>query len=666
MGMKFNILLLFICLSGFALHAKKGNKKEKQQPKKQVSAHKGKDKRQAAHPVVSNAKKVKRKESAVVTSKEPVVAQKYKNQSREQLETQRLSLLEEIKQTSEELAELRKDKKASLSALQTLQAKLSARQSLIANINHEIDLIEENIKLASRDVMVLKTQLDTLKKQYAEMVRYTYKNRTSSDMIVFLFSSQSFNDAARRLQYVKQYRSYRAEQAVKIISAGKQLNNKITVLNQQKEKKDFVLMAQEQQSKILEAEKEEKNKVVVELKGKEKELMNDLARKKKSADDLNKAISNAIRREIELARQRAIEERQQQERAKQQKVDQQKRLAFEEAERQLAKAKKEQADKERQALADKQRREEQERKLMQEKKDREAREQALALEKQRQLKAEKDVSKLAESKRIEKEKQLAIDRKQQEERERQLAAERKRQEDRQRELLAEKQKQEEYQRQLVEDKKRQDREQARISSGLPYSNPRYVKDIAEKEKPVAVSSNNKVLSSAPVSNEAPTNVKTFDRDDYKFSLTPEERALTDNFEANKGRLPWPVEKGYIAEHFGKNKHPLFNVVTENYGVDIRTSRGASARAIYSGEVNSIINIPGMGQTVLVNHGSFYTVYSKLSKVNVTKGSRVSTKQVIGTVSTDDEGNTQIHFEIWKVGANGTPFKVNPELWVAQF
>jgi murein DD-endopeptidase MepM/ murein hydrolase activator NlpD len=160
-------------------------------------------------------------------------------------------------------------------------------------------------------------------------------------------------------------------------------------------------------------------------------------------------------------------------------------------------------------------------------------------------------------------------------------------------------------------------------------------------------------------------VRTLERDDYKFSLTPQELALTNSFEANRGKLPWPVEKGYVSEHFGKNKHPLFNVVTENYGVDIKTSVGAAARAIYSGEVNSIINVPGMGQTVLINHGSFYTVYSKLSKVNVVKGSRVNTKQSIGTVSTDDDGNTLIHFEIWKVGANGSPFKVNPEQWVAQ-
>jgi len=586
--------------------------------------------------------------------------QKLKNQSREQLESQRMSILEEIKRTSDELADLRKDKKASLSQLQSLQTKLNARQQLITNINHEIDIIESNISLAIKDVVVLKTQLDTLKKQYAEMVRYSYKNRTSSDMVVFLFSSASFNEAARRLKYVKQYRNYRAEQAVKIVSAGKQLNNKLTVLNQQKQKKDFVLMAQEHQNKILEAETQEKNKVVVELKGKEKDLMLALTKKKKGADDLNRAISNAITREIELARKRVMEERAEQEK--------QKRMAAEQDRvRQLAIAKKEQADKERQALVDKQLREEQERKLVQDKKDREAKEVALAIERKKQEEAERNAAKLAVSKRAERERQLAIERKEQEDRQKALKIEKSKQDDRQRSLLAEKQRQEEYQRQLIEDKKQQDREQARLSLSQPYGNPRYIKTLAEKEAPVPVSKPiaSNTGSSAKAEPGSKPNVRTLERDDYKFSLTPAELALTNNFEANKGKLPWPVEKGYISEHFGKNKHPLFNVVTENYGVEIKTSVGASARAIYSGEVNSIINVPGMGQTVLINHGSFYTVYSKLSKVTVSKGSKVSTKQSIGIVSTDDDGNTLIHFEIWKVGANGAPFKVNPEQWVAQ-
>lgn len=603
-------------------------------------------------------------------------AQKNKNQSREQLENQRLLILEEIKRTQEQLTLLRKDKKASLSELQALQTKLGARQELIQNINKEISIIEENINLTNRDVMVLKTQLDTLKKQYAEMVRYTYKNRTSSDMIVFLFSAASFNDAIRRLQYVKQYRNYRADQAIKITSASKQLSNKITVLNIQKQKKDFVLTAQQQQTKILEAETAEKDKIVTQLKGKEKELIAGLAQKKKAADDLNRAISAAIRKEIELARNRAIEEKMREQRALKAKQEQEKKLAAqkkaeqlalsfklkqEEEARKLEEAQKKQVEKEKQALLEKQKREENERKLDQEKKEREQRERQLEADRKARLENERKASKLAEAQRIEKEKQLAVEKQKQEEREKQLAQEKQKQEERQRQLFAQKQRQEEEQRNLIEEKKRQDREQARLASKTTFNNPRYVPTLAEKQKQEEAKAT--ALRIAEEEKAPPT--KSFTSDDYKYALTPAERELTNSFEANKGRLPWPVEKGYIIEHFGKNKHPLFNITTENYGIDIKTSRGAGARTIFAGEINSVINIPGMGQTVLINHGTFYTVYAKLAKVNVAKGSKVSMKQSIGTILTDDEGNTQIHFEIWKVGANGQPFKVNPEQWVAQ-
>lgn len=603
-----------------------------------------------------------------------VVAQKTKNQSREQLESQRQSLLEEIKKTQEQLAVLRKDKKSSLSELQALQSRLNARQQLIQNINREISIIEESINLTNRDVLTLRTQLDTLKKQYAEMIRYTYKNRTSSDLIVFLFSASSFNDAIRRLQYVKQYRNFRADQAIKITSASKQLTNKITVLNIQKQKKDLVLVAQEQQTKILAAETAEKDKIVTQLKGKEKELIAGLAQKKRAADELNRAISAAIRKEIEIARKRAMEERLKEQRALKAKQEQEKRLAAqkkadaqaqamklkrEEEARRLEEARKQQELREKQALAEKQKREEQERKLAQEKKEREQREKQLAEDRRIRLENERKAATLAEAQRKEREKQLALERQRQEDRQRQLDLERKKQEDKQRQLLAEKQRQEEEQRNLVEEKKRQDREKARLANNTTYYNPRYVPSLAEKSKPA------EAVASNVVAEEPATSAKTFSSDDYKYSLTPEERQLTNSFEANRGKLPWPVEKGYIVEHFGKNKHPLFNIVTENYGIDIKTSRGAAARTIFAGEVNSVISIPGMGQTVLINHGTFYTVYSKLAKVNVAKGSKVSMKQSIGTVLTDDEGNTHIHFEIWKVGANGQPFKVNPEQWVAQ-
>lgn len=624
-------------------------------------------------------------------------AQKKQNISREQLELQRQSLLSEIRQTQSELTVLRQDKKATLAQLQALQAKLNARHKLISNINNEISLIESNINLANNDVHILKTKLDTLKRQYAEMVRYTYKNKTSSDFIVFLFSSTSFNDAIRRLNYVKQYRGYRADQAVKITSASKQLTNKITVLNIEKQKKDFVLIAQENQNKMLESETLEKDKVVNELKGKEKELLYTLAKNKKAAEDLNKAISNAIKYEIDMARKRALDDKVQQDKIRKQKEAQEQKLLAdkrqrdsdaaeklrrEEAARKLALEKKEQEQKELLALQEKQKREAQERKLLQEQREREAKEKALALEKRQREEDEKKASQMAEANRIQKERELAIEKQKQEERSRQLAIQKRKQEEQERQLELDKQKQEQAQRALAEEKRRQDREQARLASNTPYNNPRFVPN-ADKPKFGDVSLNTgssedyvpagrgpKKEPDAVVEKRsmvvAKSNVKSFANDDYKFSLTPLEREISNNFELSKGRLPWPVEKGYIVEHFGKNKHPLFNIETDNYGIDIKTSRTAGARAIFAGEVSSILTIPGTGTTVIINHGSFFTVYAKLSSVTVKKGSRVGLKQNIGTVMTDEDGNTQINFQVWRIGANGTSYKLNPEQWIAQY
>lgn len=625
----------------------------------------------------TSAKSVSKKES----SGKNQVNEVYRTQSREQLENQRLSILEEIKRTQNELSVLQKDKKATISQLQALQSKLQARQSLINNINNEIKYIENNINLANNDVQILRTQLDTLKRQYAEMVRYTYKNKTSSDLIVFLFSATSFNDAVRRLQYAKQYRGFRADQAAKITSAHKQLTNKITVLNLEKQKKDFVLIAQEQQKKILEVETSEKDKIVFELKGKEKDLMVGLAAKKKAAEDLNRAISAAIQREIDIARKRAMQERLEQERLRKAKAEQDRKLALQKAaeeraaeerrrkaeyERKLADEKKRQEENERKLALAKKQQEENERRLAQERKEREEQERALAIEKQKREAAERKAAQLAESKRIERERQLAEEKERQEEEQRQLTIRRKKQEEEQRQLLAKKQAQEEEQRRLVEEKKRQEREQARLASPN-YGNPRYIPDAADKERSATFASNTPSNTNTRSSdNTSRSTVKTFEKDDYKFALTPDERETANNFEASRGRLPWPVEKGYVVEHFGKNKHPLFNITTENYGIDIKTSRGARARAVFAGEVASIISIPGAaGQTVLVNHGSYYTVYAKLDKVMVSKGMKLSAKQTIGTVLTDDDGNTQINFQVWKVGANGASSKVNPELWIAQ-
>ncbi len=147
-----------------------------------------------------------------------------------------------------------------------------------------------------------------------------------------------------------------------------------------------------------------------------------------------------------------------------------------------------------------------------------------------------------------------------------------------------------------------------------------------------------------------------------LSLTPEAKELNADFEKNKGKLPWPVEKGVITSRFGKQPHPVLpGIVIENNGIDITTEKGAAVRALFRGEVSSVIVIPGAGKAVIVSHGAYRTVYSNLREVSVTKGQKVDTKATVGTVITDDNGSIA-HVEIWKITADGL-VKVDPAPWL---
>ena len=133
----------------------------------------------------------------------------------------------------------------------------------------------------------------------------------------------------------------------------------------------------------------------------------------------------------------------------------------------------------------------------------------------------------------------------------------------------------------------------------------------------------------------------------KIELTPEAKIVADNFRANRGRLPYPVEKGYVSLGYGNQTHPLFNTITvHNSGVEITTDKGASARAVFGGEVTSVIVLSPVNKAVMIQHGDYFTVYQNLSSVNVSKGDKVSIKQSLGKVRTNGEtGKTIIKFLI---------------------
>ena len=144
----------------------------------------------------------------------------------------------------------------------------------------------------------------------------------------------------------------------------------------------------------------------------------------------------------------------------------------------------------------------------------------------------------------------------------------------------------------------------------------------------------------------------------KLGNTPEYDQLTSNFYGNKGKLPWPVEKGFISKGFGRYTIPGSAIVMENNGIDIRTDANSSVRCVFEGKVVGILNNPTFKNAVIISHGDYFTVYSKLASVNVSKGQKISTKQVIGAAYTDEEDITEVHLEVWKGAA-----KLNPGDWV---
>lgn len=147
------------------------------------------------------------------------------------------------------------------------------------------------------------------------------------------------------------------------------------------------------------------------------------------------------------------------------------------------------------------------------------------------------------------------------------------------------------------------------------------------------------------------------------TLTKEEQIISGNFDKNQGRLPWPVSNGFISGHYGVQPHPILrHVTTNNKGIYIQTPSNGSARAIFEGIVTQRFSIPGSNNAVIIKHGAFRTVYANLTQISVKEGDKVSAKQVIGKIYTDDENDnkTELYFQIWK-----DKVLQNPENWLTK-
>jgi len=411
-------------------------------------------------------------------------------QSSKTLKNRRSKTLRQIEFTKKILKETKSKKKESLNTLNALQNLIVTREKYLLELSTELNSLETQILEGKIELSSAKEKLYLEKKRLGSLVYTMYKTKSAQNRIGFILSSESFNQAMRRIDYFNQIAKHQTQFIENIDIRAIKIEETLQLLEGHKMEKDSVLITQIQEQTNLLSDKDEKEKVVSSLQGQEDDLKKKLKKQRTIAANLNNAIKRAIAKEIEIARKKKEAER----------------------------------------------------------KRREA------------------------------------------ERRKKEAARRKR---------------------AKEAKSKEER------------------DRIEKEKII--------------------------------TATPEKNRLEATFLANKGKLPWPVVKGYISQRFGRREHEsLAGIVIENNGVDIATSNGASARALFEGEVSAVMEIPGMGLTVLISHGNYFTVYAKLKEVKVKQGDRVTTKQSLGTVMTGDAGATIIHLEIWQGQA-----KQNPALWLVR-
>lgn len=164
--------------------------------------------------------------------------------------------------------------------------------------------------------------------------------------------------------------------------------------------------------------------------------------------------------------------------------------------------------------------------------------------------------------------------------------------------------------------------------------------IAEEIKKATTNNNSTTQNNNSTTSNNSTTIK-------ELGLTDKEIALSTSFCNNKGKLPWPTEKGIVTSTFGIYTHPVLNIKIKNNGIDITTTAGSKARAVFEGKVTGVINIPGFNKAVIIRHGEYLTVYSNLSEVSVKTGDLVTVKQEIGSIATDaEESKTELHFEVW--------------------
>jgi len=229
------------------------------------------------------------------------------NPSREELQKQEQSLRKELDELNELKNQIQKNKKTTLAQLNVIKSKIAKREALVNSIAQQVALIDNTIASNQQDVARLNTELDTLKSRYAKSIEFAYKNRSGYEYLNFLFSANSFNDAVKRITYLKSYRQNREAQAKAIAMSSLDLNDKINQLGLNKKDRVVTLNVQNDQLKVLVDDRKEQDKIISQLKGKEQEVTAQLKQKEAQRKKMQSALMSIIKRELAEAEKKEKE-----------------------------------------------------------------------------------------------------------------------------------------------------------------------------------------------------------------------------------------------------------------------------------------------------------------------------------------------------------------------
>ena len=390
--------------------------------------------------------------------------------AQKKLEARKEKLLEEIKLNEKLLSEQKQKEKSVVNVIIQQNAKINTRQELIKTTEKQAKLLTDDIYTNQIKINKLTKDLEVLKENYAKMIVKSYKSRSEQSRVMFLLSSNSFLQAYKRAQYMKQYSSYRKSQGVEIQRKSDELAEYNNKLNVQKKEKVKIIKEQEKEKEMLEKERQEQQKLANSIKKDLKKITADIKKKQQETKDIDRKIQKMVR-----------------------------------------------------------------------------------------------------------------------------------------------------------------------------------DAIAAANKKTSKSTGTKTTSKGTSTTES-----------AKIVLDTEGKIASDNFKANKGQLPWPVEKGFVSLKFGSQPHPLEkSLVINSNGVEITTDSGAHARAVFSGTVMLVQVLSPVNKAVMIQHGDFITVYQNLETVTVSKGDKVTTKQSLGRIHTSDSNNkTSMKFSVLQ---NDT--FLNPQTWI---